>query len=488
MAIRLRTDLTSNLWLVFASVFIAFIIWLIAKEGHLVDHTLQVQIRFERPANAEIVSTANEATVHLRLPVSQTARVNRSNCWIEINPDLIGDPSEWRSPEFQKTVRLHPSMVVLDDLPPTVQATSVEPAKVDLSFRLFTLEALVRPQTTGQPLEGFRLAGELRVEPERVTLTAAPSLLQQLPRNESGEAAVETAPIDLSGHDEYFETRAGLLLPDGVGMALGLEARVNVIVPIEELTAERTIAGVPIRVQTFSVAVQARIEPKKAAVKIEGPRSLVLRLGPEDFSVTPKEAFNEEPGAVADLALDCQFHESVGRRERESVRIAGLEPKSVHVEMVSLATPAPTPPPSTPTPKVPLLLTPVPSPTSTPMAGASGLFPPLLPPRLTPLALEQPSTSTLFEPLRPLSERLFPSRPAATSTPPPLGRFPSLSAPPDSGSGPEANTDRLTPRPGRSFQGFAGDSRPAPLPSPTVSAPTRRPVEEPPVAEPAESP
>ncbi|MCX7015612.1 MAG: hypothetical protein NTW86_24175 [Candidatus Sumerlaeota bacterium] len=384
MAVSLRPDLTSNLWLGFASVFIAFVIWLIAKEGQFEDRGVAVRIRHPQVDNADIQVSPQEATVYLRLPVSQASQVSRSNCWVELPPELIGPFSEWSNGELKKTVRLNPSMVVLNDLPHTIQVLSVDPASVKLEGHLYTREALVKAQLVGEPAQGYRLAGEPRVEPERVQLTASPTRLDELSKSaEGGSIVVSTQPISLDNHDEYFAVRVPLVLPPDVDMAPGYEPRVDVVTPIEEVTGKRSIESVPIRVQTFSRAVQAIIEPTRATVTVEGPVSLIRGLKPEDFSVTPKEAPNEEPGAEANLALDFQFHESVGRRERESVRILGGEPKSVHVVMAPVGgehAPIQEAPAAAPTPAAPPALTPAPAkpPARTPMPR----------PRLTPMALD----------------------------------------------------------------------------------------------------
>ena len=392
MAVPLRPDLTSKLWLGFASVFIAFVIWLIAKEGQFEDRSVSVQIRHERLDNAEIVVAPPAATVYLRLPVSQASRVNLSNCWVELPAEVFGPSSEWVNGELKKTVRLNPAMVVLSDLPHTVQVLSVEPSSVKLEGHLYTREALVKAQLAGEPAEGYRLAGEPRIEPERVQLTAAPGKLDDLSKSaEGGQIVVPTQPISLDKHDDYFNARVPLALPPDVDMAPGYEARVDVVVPIEEVTGKRSIANVPIRVQTFSRAIQAVIEPTKVTVTVEGPVSLIRGLGPEDFSVTPKEAPSEEPGAEANLALDFQFHESVGRRERESIRILGGDPKSVHVVMAPAGderAPAEETPTAVATPE------PTPSPTPAPTK------PPTPRPRLTPMALDRETSGTADSPRR----------------------------------------------------------------------------------------
>ncbi|OPZ18132.1 MAG: hypothetical protein BWZ10_01082 [candidate division BRC1 bacterium ADurb.BinA364] len=397
----LRPDLTSNLSLAFASILIAFIIWLIAKSSDHIERSVEAPIHFEMlPAYADIDVDPSMVTIAFVMPASRINPLNSANCQIVIGPEALGNPKVWcgvDSPN-EKTIALTNQMVELPEtIDRNIKIVNFSPSHITLSGKLHTEEAAVALRTQGQVAAGYRLDGEPIAEPGHVRLLARPEALAGLPRDALGEIVIQTAPIDLTGRNRTFQAYVDLVLPEEVELAPGVKPQVSVLAAIAEETGQATIPRAEIRVQTFSRSVEAHFEPRFTSVTVEGPLSLLRQLKREDFLVTPKEAIDETPDSEAELALEAKFQEEVAQRVRETVRILGLDPNSVRVRMVSQtpldAGPTPTPANSAPTPRMTPLPTPSPSPTPSSMLPLPASLTPMPTPRLTPLALE-PRAST----------------------------------------------------------------------------------------------
>ena len=343
---RLRPDLTSNYSLLLASAFISFAIWLIAKQGDLMDEWVTAKIQLAGKMDADIHFVPEEATVFLRFPVWQKSLIDKSSeytCLIEIQPSALGDPSEWCGVEDFESLDflLNDSMVVRDDLPSAVQVGTIRPANIKIMGKLRTREVVIQVRTVGKLAEGYHLPKAprptaSRPNPETLFLTGPEEALDALPRDADGQFYVQAEDIDLGGRDGYFVAKTPLLLPQGVVPAPGYDKIVSFIVGVEEVSAEKEIKKVPIRVQTFSRNVKAVASPEEATVTVEGPRSMIMKLGPGDFSIILKDSPDETAGKETTQALACQWHESVVASVRESVNIIGIEPKSAVIKMIAV--------------------------------------------------------------------------------------------------------------------------------------------------------
>lgn len=369
---RLRPNLTSNWSLAFASIVIAGIIWLIAKQGQITDKDLIVPISFNAPENVEYEISPKLAIVSIVCPISQAQSISNTSCIVQINPADLGDLAKWRTIEFKEYVRLDKSMIVPNEkMADSIQIRGVRPFNEDtvtIAGRLLTTEAKVVARTRGTPAKGYCL-GNLAVEPQTLTLTGAPDALERL----GEEPVVLTAPIDIAGRKQTLEERVEFELPENIAVVAASpdsQKRVSVIVAIEELRGETRIEGVRIVIQPFSVGVVPKYKPQTTTVTVDGPLSLIADLKPEDFTITLKEPVEEEPGPERNIGLDCQFHKAVVPKIRENVRILGIDPKSVSVRMEAVEKPKPqgVKPAPVPTPR----LTPLPH--DTPTSSSTNVF------------------------------------------------------------------------------------------------------------------
>jgi len=350
---RFRLNLTSNLSLALASFFIAFAIWTIAKEDEMTEQKIDVAVRFQPPAYATLRVEPRTVQVTVRYPVSQANLLNPASVRVDLG-GAIGEPRLWAgvNEEKTRTVEIDPRNAV-HNLPQNFQVVQVQPGSVLLHGVLNAREAYIEPRIIGSPAAGY-VAGKPQIDPATVMLIGAEADLDQLARNNNDEVVVPTEEINITGRNEYYETRAEILLPERVQLAEQQIPRATVIIPINEETGPKEITGIPVTVQTYSKQLAAQVTPAQASVRVEGPLSLVQGITAQDLVILPRETVEETLNAVSTVKLDCQFAETVPQKIREKVNIVqeSLNPRTVQIKMVrpskSTAIPKPTPPASIP--------------------------------------------------------------------------------------------------------------------------------------------
>lgn len=244
-----------------------------------------------------------------------------------------------------ETVRLGASVQALDQNGNPVSGISISPQAVTLTQPVNLLggyrNVVVKVVTTGGVAEGHWLTN-LSVSPPNVTVFSTnPQLVNELP------GYVETNPIDLTGVNDDFDTRAVLVLPDGV--TLVGEESVLVRVSIASVVGALKLP-LPLEMIGLSPEFEATFFPRTVGVYITGPLPILNNLKPAairvSINLTGLEPGTHQVSPVVDL-LPGQ------------VKVATILPETVEV-IISL------PPTSTPTPTLnPELLTGTPAITTT---------------------------------------------------------------------------------------------------------------------------
>jgi YbbR domain-containing protein len=185
----------------------------------------------------------------------------------------------------------------------------------------FKPEVEVIPDLRGSPAPGYRL-GSVSVDPQTVTLTGLPSVLDEMP------SFVETLPISVTGATEDLEERTTLTVPPGV-LVYG-QKYVWIVVevfPIESsraLTAAAEMEGVPL-------GWVATPSPAEVDVIVEGPDAILAGLGQGDVRVIlsmfgfPLGIHRVEPQVLAP----------------EGVRVVSVIPETIEVAIEQAPTPTP---------------------------------------------------------------------------------------------------------------------------------------------------
>ena len=248
-----------------------------------------------------------------------------------------------------ETVKRTISVQALDQNGSSVSGIAIFPQTVRLPQPVNLLggyrNVVVKVVTTGGVADGYWLTN-ISVSPPNVTVFSKnPQLVNELP------GYVETNPIDLTGVNDDFDTRAVLVLPDGV--TLVGEESVLVRVSIASVVGALKLP-LPLEMIGLSPELEATFFPRTVAVYLTGPLPILNNLKPDAIRVSIN-LIGLEPGThqvppVVDL-LPGQ------------VNLATILPETVEVTISLAPTSTPTPTLSlellTITPTITITLTPV---------------------------------------------------------------------------------------------------------------------------------
>ncbi|MFC2015563.1 YbbR-like domain-containing protein [Chloroflexota bacterium] len=185
----------------------------------------------------------------------------------------------------------------------------------------FKPDVEVVPDLRGSPAPGYRL-GSVTVDPQSVTLTGLPSVLEDLP------GFVETLPISVTDATEDLEQRTTLTLPPGV-VAYG-QHYVSVVVEVFPIESSRAATAV-VEVEGVPLGWIATPSPPEVDVILEGPDTFLAGLKPGDLRVSlslfgfPLGIHRVEPQVLAP----------------EGVRVVSVIPETIEVVIEQAPTPTP---------------------------------------------------------------------------------------------------------------------------------------------------
>jgi YbbR domain-containing protein len=211
-------------------------------------------------------------------------------------------------------------------------------------------ELLVSVNLTGTVATGYRLAN-FSIDPQKVTIYGVPEVVAEL------SGFISTDLVDISDADSDITQRVGLQLPSGV--TLVGETSVVVDVDVEPVL---TTSNFPWRPQILGPdpGLTVTILPESVNVALIGPLALIDAFDPEtdlnlNLSLYGMEAgsYQLEPSAFSNVL---------------GVRVEGVLPPSLLVEIYPVPTPTPTPTPvitSTATITGPLPISPIATPAIT---------------------------------------------------------------------------------------------------------------------------
>lgn len=338
---KLRTEAP----LILASLFIAGVIWLIAKQADYEPDRLQAPLKLENKPESLIVEAFNKngepqpkVGILVQYPKRLSNMIIERNFSVPINLEAIfgktpEDDWDFHTPFKEVEYQLRPSNVKCD-LDPTIQVVSVDPESIVLRARLLTQAAKVVTPTTGQLPPNLMLVG-IQPEPAQVLFTGSPEALAKL-TNANG--TVKTEPIDLSAvRPPGTQYTRMLVKPDAELKILGPK-RVTVNVAVAEKPVPQTIANVPITLVTFSPNLKAVTEPQAASVVVEGPASALRSLSANDIEFSTVRELEERPGKVYDVGLEARLKTTVPGEVAKQIKIVEIKPSRISVEFTPVDT------------------------------------------------------------------------------------------------------------------------------------------------------
>lgn len=324
----------SELPLIVASLFIAMVIWLIAKQADYEPAHLQAPLKLNNvPSYVDAEAQPGKVGIMVHYPKTLSNLIVEKNFSVPINIDEIFDmkPEQWdaQNPVKEKEYRLTPADVKID-LDPTVQVISVDPDVVMVRAQLRTVAASVEVRTVGELPGGLMLMGKPQAEPPKILLAGPPEALAKLAASNN---TVKTEPVDLSAMHTSGQLSRRLVLPDPNLFLLG-RRMVTVNVAVTERPVRQTLSGVPISLVTFAPNLKANIDPPTAAVVLEGPASALKAITAGDIEFTAIRELVERPGRVYDVGLVARLKSTVKAELAKQVKIVETKPSRISVEFV----------------------------------------------------------------------------------------------------------------------------------------------------------
>jgi len=321
-----------------AALFIATIIWLMAKQSALQTQRLTVPVFIDNvPATVYLTYQPTQAPIMVTFPQMERGRFSVQNFEIRLDARALfgDDPRHWAGVEAP-AAHTHPlslSDVRAIDLPPTIRVTQIigPQNQIRLEATLLSHLAKIRPQTRGRLPELFELRDEVRSEPSAVRVTGTAETLQRFTQD-GGELL--TQPIELDGQTADFIRYVPLRIPAGLELLREEERQVQVTVAVVEKEVVRTVADVPIRLYVFNDRLEARVAPPVANVQVRGRGSLIDQLDGQSFVFDAVEPLPEEAGLKRRVELRARLSEDVPLEVREKVQVEGLADPVVTVEIV----------------------------------------------------------------------------------------------------------------------------------------------------------
>ncbi|MDP2871867.1 MAG: CdaR family protein [Bacillota bacterium] len=160
-----------------------------------------------------------------------------------------------------------------------VQGVTVTPSTVDVQVSIVRLpparQVSVRANLQGRPAAGY-VQGEAVVVPAEARMWAQSTVGDVL-------RYLWTHPIDIEGATGTVERDVLLLVPEGVDKVEPV--LVHVTVPVTEVTEERELGEVPIKMTDLGPNLRARLEPQFVALTVSGPRSALAALDVSEIEV-----------------------------------------------------------------------------------------------------------------------------------------------------------------------------------------------------------
>jgi len=306
----MRRKWVADLALYLPALLIAFVIWLIAKQGDTDTRLVAAPVRLVNvPDNVQANPVpTNMVEVNLIFPKSFLKNILEPGK-IQVRLPVEGIEAKAGVDSFRSsTYPLLPSMVQTGDLPPSVRVLGVTPENLTVEARLNAVEAEVRPRVTGEPGPGYELR-EVQASPAKVELTGSAEALAQL-QTPAGLHVVVTEPVSIAGRNGSVSVGADLALPAGVRpVNPQTSARVEVTADIKEKRVTRTFKNVPITYVPLRTNLKVTIQPPKTTVTVKGPRSKVDALTSDTFRFAPNAVPTEAVGATNILSFRVELGE-----------------------------------------------------------------------------------------------------------------------------------------------------------------------------------
>lgn len=160
-------------------------------------------------------------------------------------------------------------------LPSSVEFERVVPSALQFTVERKTRrEILLEPNFSGRPPTGLQVIS-WALDPPQTLVEGPESVLAALKR-------IPTTPVPLEGHNQGFETVVAPSAPSTDLQIVDPQGH-RLVVRIGETRGQRSVSSIPVIGLHAVAGLTPNLAPASLSVMVEGPRSLILHLGPGDF-------------------------------------------------------------------------------------------------------------------------------------------------------------------------------------------------------------
>ncbi|MCJ7795844.1 MAG: hypothetical protein MUQ56_03625 [Thermoleophilia bacterium] len=325
----------------------AFVVWLIAKEGELVQQPFAIPLRITNLPDDRVEARVYRdqilvSSIHITVgaPKNLGAQLMAEHFGVELDWRDLTQPKEWpECLEFTASVMLGPESIalslqlsedLLDRIRRNVQYLAIEPRKVTIKTAYITRPAAVMIQPRGKPARGYELAEPLASFglASNVSLTASQRHFVELgAEGEKDLVEILTEDVDLEGRKESYVAQVGLILPVNVSVVPGHAGKVPIRVEIRETLITRTIQMVAVEVPLPVTFASVDFSPRTADVTVRGPMLFVEKMEAAHLVVRPTRLPENPKGEVA-LGL-AAFASDAAPKMPETLEIQSVAPATV---------------------------------------------------------------------------------------------------------------------------------------------------------------
>lgn len=326
---RWWTDLT----LAVAAIFIAFVLWLIAKQDDLGRTWIKAAIILENQPENMDVTLPDEVDILVQYPKSANKNIVSRNFSIKLDVASVFDvdPLKWGKPDGVKTTEyaLEDDDVISQRVNRSVQVIGFEPRVIKLSASLLTQRFRVEVPMTGELAEQYELLAEPRPSPDTLVGTASRETLNRL--SDAGDVIL-TAPVDISPMTESKQVFPELQIPKGLTLLDHRDRRIMVNVALREKNVRRMIEKAPVELFALDPTLTIQADPATVDVVVDGPFSKVQAITPEDISFTTTGVLVEEPGKKQTVGIEAKLKRAASAALDPAITVRECQPSRITVE------------------------------------------------------------------------------------------------------------------------------------------------------------
>lgn len=337
MATRSRwTDIV----LALAAIFIAFVLWLIAKQDDLGRSWVKAAVVVENVPDNMIIQAPPEVDLHVQFTREASRNIVSKNFTINIEADQLfsADPTMWGDYDSVHTVNhdLTERDVQMRHIDGGVQLLRFEPSRLTLEARLLTQKLPVLVATEGELPKEYELISDPRPEPDSVIVTGSHEQLAALAES---QAQVMTEPINLAQITHSKQEFPSLVAPEGVRVISldDTKGRITVNVAVREKNIRRTFEDVGVELLTLSSDLTLDIKPPTVAVTVEGPPSVLDQLPEDAFSFNTTRPLEERADHLQEVGLEVSLKKNLPGSLLQQITIVECKPSTIKVAFKALS-------------------------------------------------------------------------------------------------------------------------------------------------------